>query len=74
MNNNQHKVEQDDICNDCWAKNIRIMFCKKCHRKVFYLTDAKCDDCDNEAEYIQCGNCGFSNKFKNGYEAMEHFC
>ena len=70
--NNSNK--QTDICNDCFDEGWKLMFCKKCHQEIFYFGNAKCDDCDNEAEYIQCGKWGLSYKFKGGYERMERFC
>lgn len=74
MNGMNNLDKLTDICNDCFEDGWRIMFCKKCHQKIFYFEGATCEDCGDEADYIQCGNCGLSNKFKGGYEAMERFC
>lgn len=62
MNKNQHYSVEEDICNDCFAKTMRVMFCKSCHHKIFYPVDVKCDCCDARADFLDCTNCGIQNE------------
>lgn len=72
--NNRHKDIEQDICGDCFEKGWRMIFCKKCHEKVFYLEDATCDECNNEADYKLCDNCSFPNRIREGREPSERYC
>lgn len=73
MNNRQDNIEHD-ICGDCFERGWRMIFCKKCHQKLFYIEGAVCDECENEADYRLCDNCGFSNQIREGYEPLERHC